>query len=72
MDRQVRFGQHQGAGGACTGELVKGFGNDQQPGIGAGATTGCRQHCRVEQQAAVALAGVELGKYVEAVHSEDA
>lgn len=72
MDGQVRFGQHQGARGAGGGELVKGLGDDQQPGVRAGASTQRDQQRRVEQQAAFSLAGVELSKNVQAVHSDDA
>jgi hypothetical protein len=51
---------------------MKGLGDHLQSGGCTGAATQRSQHPRVEQQALVALAGVEFGKYVEAVHSEDA
>ena len=78
VNGQVRFGQHQGAGSAGRGELREGSGDHYQPGFGAGAATLCSQHPRIEQQVAIAFAGVKFGKNVQAVHpnvwvySEDA
>jgi hypothetical protein len=68
----MRFGQHQGAGGAGCGELVEGLGDHYQPGFRTRLTARRSQHPRVEQQVAAALAGMKFGKDVEAVHSEDA
>jgi hypothetical protein len=51
---------------------VEGFGDDQQTRFGAGVAAARCKHRRLEQQPAVAAAVVEFGKYVEAVHSEDA
>ncbi len=70
MHREVRFRQHQRAGGAGSGKLVEGRGHDLQAGVDAGAAAQRGERVGLQQQAAVAGAVVEFGKDVEAVHSE--
>lgn len=72
MDRQMRFGQHQGAGGARVRKLVEGRGNYGQADLAAGAAAEFGESVGLAQQAIVAGAGVEFGKDVQTVHSEDA